>query len=834
VKLARALSSWLALAVLLSAAPQGSECRSELTKFVDLLGALRKGDDVATELRASAERLCSTCDRCDARNVAEFYAALDPDARRQGLLEEQRFGALREEVAAASHASTPGPQWAQQRVRIVSDLRALADRASAQPDFVPAARALSLIARIEVERIEEDANLVGEQRLAALAEAERDARAAIELFDNAGQMTPRLEPDWLLARLAAVRGEHDDARASFERVLEKAEHVGNDDFRENALRGVLSLANAAGDVRLEARTLERIATFRDLGQSWLLARDWAAHLIHDDNAAGAVEFLGEHAPSANARVIDRIEWELLMGSAQLRLGDTQAARPHFERVAQGPTPEVAVLALATLALREHRGFEVLALLDDEQRLAKFSLKGRSEGHALLGEALLGNGDVQRAQHELSAALALADTWETGAALESVRGTAAGAAGSVIGERLGLHTIALLAFANSQLGLPLEAVRVIENSHARSLRRRTDDGAVERLAASDITNWAAQFELGFVTWVVGADFTVVAHVATDADGVAQAHCERIPHGRDAMQEAARRLREAALAGNADHLARLSAEIRSALFPSSINALLRTAAEAKHEGKPQPEKPRLLLIAHGLEEMPFELLDIAELCGRADMALLVLPGLPEREPGSSPAAAGFAHWSLLGDPLDTSGVKSLPGARDELTALAELHPGSQLISGVAFDHAHVTQALGLNLPLHIATHLLPTCETEDSAYAPSSLLLSDGAQLCVREIAKLRPHAPLVVLSACASGGGNRVDAEGLQGMARAFLDSGTRNLLVTTWPVEDGAAADFALAFHRALMQGLCPSRAAESARRELQSAGFGPADWAAFRLLGRD
>jgi hypothetical protein len=123
VKLARALSSWLALAVLLSAAPQGNDCRSELTHFVDLLGALRKGDDVALELRASADRLCATCDRCDPRNVAAFYTALDPDARRQGLLEEQRFAALYNEVAEAGHVGTPGTQWAQLRVRIVGDRR---------------------------------------------------------------------------------------------------------------------------------------------------------------------------------------------------------------------------------------------------------------------------------------------------------------------------------------------------------------------------------------------------------------------------------------------------------------------------------------------------------------------------------------------------------------------------------------------------------------------------------------------------------------------------------------------------------------------------------------
>ena len=194
----------------------------------------------------------------------------------------------------------------------------------------------------------------------------------------------------------------------------------------------------------------------------------------------------------------------------------------------------------------------------------------------------------------------------------------------------------------------------------------------------------------------------------------------------------------------------------------------------------------------------------------------------------------HWSLLGAPLDGHGAPALPGANEELAALAELHPDAQWFSGAAFDRAHTMQAVEQTHSIHIATHLLPTCECQDPAFAPSSLLLSDGARLCVHDIAKLTPHAPLVVLSACATGEGTRVDAEGLQGMARAFLDSGTRNLLVTTWPVEDGAAADFAVAFHRALALGLSPSRATDSARRELKAGGFGPADWAAFRLLGRD
>jgi len=60
------------------------------------------------------------------------------------------------------------------------------------------------------------------------------------------------------------------------------------------------------------------------------------------------------------------------------------------------------------------------------------------------------------------------------------------------------------------------------------------------------------------------------------------------------------------------------------------------------------------------------------------------------------------------------------------------------------------------------------------------------------------------------------------------------VLVTLWPVEDRAARAFALRFHRWLAAGELPSAAARRTRAELREIGAPPADWAAFRLLGRD
>ena len=92
----------------------------------------------------------------------------------------------------------------------------------------------------------------------------------------------------------------------------------------------------------------------------------------------------------------------------------------------------------------------------------------------------------------------------------------------------------------------------------------------------------------------------------------------------------------------------------------------------------------------------------------------------------------------------------------------------------------------------------------------------------------------MLAACETAGGRLVDAHALQSLANAFVASGTRNLVVTLWPVADEAARAWSEAFHRALTAGGTPSAAAAKAREALRRSGTSVAEWAAFRFVGRD
>jgi CHAT domain-containing protein len=178
--------------------------------------------------------------------------------------------------------------------------------------------------------------------------------------------------------------------------------------------------------------------------------------------------------------------------------------------------------------------------------------------------------------------------------------------------------------------------------------------------------------------------------------------------------------------------------------------------------------------------------------------------------------------------------LPGAIEEITAIAKLRPDCVSKVGLEFDRAAVRSALQGRAALHIATHLKPGCGLDRGRLADVGLELSQGDSFCARQVFELRPRLPLVVIDACETAEGRFVDAEGLQGIARAFLESGTRGLVVTLWPVRDLVARDFAIAFHRALLDGGTVSRATSTARQELRAAGAGPADWSAFRAIARD
>ena len=109
----------------------------------------------------------------------------------------------------------------------------------------------------------------------------------------------------------------------------------------------------------------------------------------------------------------------------------------------------------------------------------------------------------------------------------------------------------------------------------------------------------------------------------------------------------------------------------------------------------------------------------------------------------------------------------------------------------------------------------------------------ARLGIDEISGLTFQRGLAILSACQTAVGERVPGAALITLAAAFSQAGSQSIVASLWKVNDSAAADLMVDFHRGLRS---LDRAA--ALQQAQVAMLRNADdrhpyyWASFILIG--
>lgn len=145
-----------------------------------------------------------------------------------------------------------------------------------------------------------------------------------------------------------------------------------------------------------------------------------------------------------------------------------------------------------------------------------------------------------------------------------------------------------------------------------------------------------------------------------------------------------------------------------------------------------------------------------------------------------------------------LSPLPGTSRELTQIAALFPmGHATVKTGAEATEAAVKSLHLKQTsiLSFATHGLVTGDI--SGLAEPALALTpprratpfDDGLLTASEASQLELDADWVILSACNTAAGDGTPgAEGLSGLARAFLFAGARSILVSHWPVRDDVAA----------------------------------------------
>ena len=178
--------------------------------------------------------------------------------------------------------------------------------------------------------------------------------------------------------------------------------------------------------------------------------------------------------------------------------------------------------------------------------------------------------------------------------------------------------------------------------------------------------------------------------------------------------------------------------------------------------------------------------------------------------------------------------LPCAREEAEMIGGLLGVQPLLEKQATKQAVLQRIHSVSL-IHFASH----GDAERGEIVLSPQIPTDGKLpqeedylLTMTEISRDRLRAKLVVLSCCHSVHG-QIRAEGVVGIARAFLGSGARSVLVALWAIEDRATKQFMSRFYEHLARGENASESLHQAMKWMRSNGFSKVgQWAPFMLIG--
>lgn len=138
------------------------------------------------------------------------------------------------------------------------------------------------------------------------------------------------------------------------------------------------------------------------------------------------------------------------------------------------------------------------------------------------------------------------------------------------------------------------------------------------------------------------------------------------------------------------------------------------------------------------------------------------------------------------------------------------------------------------VHLACHgLVDTDRPMLSSLALTPAGDDDGF-LTALDVFGLKAPADLVVLSACETAKGKVVKAEGILGLARAFMFAGAPRVLVSQWKVDDAATRSLMTSFYERWKAGAPASRALRDAQRHVRELEIETRDEAASRAAGHD
>ncbi len=273
-------------------------------------------------------------------------------------------------------------------------------------------------------------------------------------------------------------------------------------------------------------------------------------------------------------------------------------------------------------------------------------------------------------------------------------------------------------------------------------------------------------------------------------------------------------ESALAAAIESLERDRANALASLAP--------LVGSAAGPGRCPPEAKRIVFHrVHGT--VPAPLPELEQLA--SDREVGVSLGSSAEWPGEVAATTALAIASPL---VTIRNVDAIPSANEEIAAVRRFVPAATALEGTSATPEAIRRAAKDADLLHFAVH----GEARARRGASSHLLLAgEAGRLQVSDILELSlGRRPVVVLTACNTGGFSADLEHDGAGLPWAFLAAGARAVVATSERVEDRAAAAFSVALYESLAAGDSLPDAVEAGREAVRSD-FGPHAASAFVLF---
>ena len=161
----------------------------------------------------------------------------------------------------------------------------------------------------------------------------------------------------------------------------------------------------------------------------------------------------------------------------------------------------------------------------------------------------------------------------------------------------------------------------------------------------------------------------------------------------------------------------------------------------------------------------------------------------------------------------------------------------LTGKNATKAEVLSRLNSVALVHIAAH--GCAETGEIVLSPNPACSErpkvEDFLLTMPDVLNAKLQAKLVVLSCCHSGRG-KIKAEGVVGIARAFLGAGARSVIASLWAIDDDATLEFVRKFYEHLLEAKSASKSMNEAMKWMRETdNFSAVKyWAPFVLIGDD